>query len=89
MNIVFLGDDELISIGLNSIAALNIHCDYRLSFYNHGITKSEAVNLLKNADLSEKSGSLKNTIFLYYTYKMNTEIIAFGSTKTEECTVLD
>ena len=50
-------DVLIMTIGINSIVILNIHsvC-YRCVLVI--ITKSEAINLLSNADLSEKSRSL-------------------------------
>ena len=43
----------MMSISLNGIAFLNIHgVDYRRNIYEFG--KSDAVNLLQNADLTEK-----------------------------------
>ena len=44
------------SINLSNFAILNIKStDYR--FIISGITKSEAINLMQNADLTEKSGA--------------------------------
>ena len=55
----------MMPIELNSITILNIHgVDYRCTI--SGINKSEAINLLRNADLSEKSGLLQNMHFLYH-----------------------
>ena len=49
-------DPIMMSFDINSIAILNIHTvDCCIIF---GISKSQVMNLLKNADLSEKSGSL-------------------------------
>lgn len=45
------------SIDINNITILDIYgVDYRCII--HGIGKSEAIKLSRNADLSEKSGSL-------------------------------
>ena len=45
------------SIDVNSIAILNVHgVDYRCII--NEISKSEAINLFRNADLSEKGGTL-------------------------------
>lgn len=44
------------SVGINSNVNLDIHVDYRIIIIDIG--KSEAINLLKNSDLSENSGSL-------------------------------
>ena len=47
----------MMSIEIKNITVLNINgLDYR--FIIVGISKSEAINLLKNANLSDKSGSL-------------------------------
>ena len=47
------------STNFNNIAILNIHgVDYRCIFRK--ISQSEAISLLKNADLSENSGTLPN-----------------------------
>ena len=54
-------DVLMMSMDLNNIAIINIRgVDYR--HVTNGISKSEIVNLLQNADLSEKGRSL---IFLY------------------------
>ena len=54
----------MMSMNLNDIVILNIRgIDYRCII--NEISESEAVNLLQNVDLSEKSGSLKKIIFLY------------------------
>ena len=50
-------DVLMMSMNLSNIAILNINnADYRCII--SGISKSKAVNLLKNADLIEKSGTL-------------------------------
>ena len=47
----------MVSIDIKNITVLNINgLDYR--FIIVGICKSEAINLLKNANFSDKSGSL-------------------------------
>ena len=47
----------IMSVDINSIVILNIHgVDTRYIIV--GITKSEAIHLLRNADFSEKHGSL-------------------------------
>ena len=52
-------DDVLmISINVNQIAILNIKGAYYYCVIN-GINKSDAVNLLQNADLTKKKGVLK------------------------------
>ena len=58
-------DVLMISLDLNYIAILNIDgVDYGCII--NGISKSEAINLLENANLSEESGSSQNIIFLYH-----------------------
>ena len=48
---------DVLSMNLRDIAILNIiNADY--GCITSGISKSEAVNLLKNADLTEKSETL-------------------------------
>ena len=37
---------------------------YRIHFWH--ISKDEAINLLRNTDLTEKSGTLSNIVFLSY-----------------------
>ena len=57
-------DVLMMSMNLNDIAVLNIHgLDYRCII--NRISESEAVNLLQNADLSEKSGTFQVKSFLY------------------------
>ena len=56
----------MMSINLNDIAILNIQgSDYRRSEIN-GIRKSEAINLMQNTDLTEKSGTLLNIKKYFY-----------------------
>ena len=57
-------DDTLImSLNLSDIAILNIDSvDYRFIF--NEISKSEAVDLLQNADFDVKRGTLENIFFL-------------------------
>ena len=52
------------SMNLNDITILN-NCDFNYLCIINEINKRKAINLLKNADLSKKRGSLKNIIFLY------------------------
>ena len=52
-------DILIMSMNLSDIAILNIHsADHRII---SGIRKREAVNLLQNIDLNEKSGTLYKT----------------------------
>ena len=47
----------MMPINLNDIANINIKCaDYH--FINTGISKSEAINLMQNIDLTERSRTL-------------------------------
>ena len=56
-------DVLMMSMSLNNIAILDIYSvDYRCIIA--GISKSEAMKLLKNADLSEKIGRLQEMTFL-------------------------
>ena len=49
----------MMSINLSSIAISNIKCsDYRCIISL--ISKNEAINLMQNADLTEKNGTLQN-----------------------------
>ena len=53
----------MINTDIDSIVILNIFdLDYRYIIF--GLTKQEAINLLKIADLIENSGSLWNIVFL-------------------------
>ena len=55
-------DVLMIAINLDNITTVNIYSvDYCFAIVR--ITKSEAINSLRNADLSEKRGSLQNMIF--------------------------
>ena len=47
----------MISINLSDIAILNIHGADHLCIVSR-ISKSEAINLMKNVDLTEESGAL-------------------------------
>ena len=74
--------DVLTYMNLSDIAIWNIKgSDYRCII--NGIRKSEAINLMQNTDLTEKSGTLKNTKKLFSYVKMGKGILAFGNTKNE------
>ena len=61
-------DVYMMSIDINSSVILNIHgADYCCIIV--GITKPEAINLLKNADLSGSLWSIQR--FFYHVYKIN------------------
>ena len=54
----------MVSININSIAVLNIYgVDHR--YFIVGITKSEAINLLLNADLGGRYLSIKLVCFCF------------------------
>ena len=73
----------MISVNLNDTPILNICSVYYQSIII-GISKSEAVNLLQNADLSKKVEH-HMVQFLFITYKrMGVEIIAFGDIEIEK-----
>ena len=69
-------------MNLGYIAIQNIHCaDYRCVI--SGISKSEAINLMQNIDLTEKSGTLEKIIFFSH-LKMDEEILTFGDIENEK-----
>ena len=68
------------SSNLNDIAILNI-CSVDYCCAINGIDKREAMNLLQNADLTEKREVLQKN---YHIYKMGKEIITFGNTEVEK-----
>ena len=72
-------DLSIMSIKTDNIAILNIWgVDYCCNIY--GISKSDAVNLLQNANLTEKTGILLKII----TYKIGKESIRFGDNEIEK-----
>ena len=48
------------------------------------LSKSEAVNLLRNGDLTEKKREIKNTTFCLSNIKIRKKIAKSGDTKTEK-----
>ena len=77
------------SIKLSDIAILNIHgIDYYCNV--NRIDKSEVINLLQNADMTEEIGYYKNYkkiikfIKIIITYKIGTEIIRFNDIEIEK-----
>ena len=50
----------------------------------NGISKIDAVNVLKNADFTEERGILKKIRKIITTYKMSKEIITFGNIEVEK-----
>ena len=58
----------LMSINLDDIVISNINgIDFQCNI--NGVNKSEATNLLKNADLTEKSTTLSKLVFVYHIKK--------------------
>ena len=71
----------MMSIYINNIAILNIH-GVNYCCIISGISKSETINLFKNADFIEKRGTFmkhKKIIFI-----MTKEIITFGDIQIEK-----
>ena len=61
-------DVLMISMNLSNIAILEIHgVEYHCVI--NGISKSEAINLMQNIDLSEKSGTLQFIKKIFFMYK--------------------
>ena len=48
------------------------------------MSKDEARNLLKNADLTEKSGTLEHIMNLFPDIKLAKETVMFGDARTEK-----
>ena len=48
------------------------------------ISKNEAINLMQNADLTEKSGTLENMNNLFSYIRMGKEILTFGILKLKK-----
>ena len=70
-------------MNLSNIAILNIksgnyHCIIS------GISKSEAINLMQNTDLYQKSGTLLGHKSLLSYIKMGKETLTFGDIKIEK-----
>ena len=76
-------DVLIMSINLSDIAFLNI-CGVDYCCIINGISKSEAVGLLTNAKLNEKSRSLQNIVYIYCVKKIGTKIITFGDIETKK-----
>ena len=71
------------SMNLSDIAILNIKgSDYRC--ITNLISKNEAINLMQNADLTEKSGILSNIKDLLSHVKVCKEILTFGDIEIEK-----
>ena len=68
----------MMCIILSDIAILNIKSsDYH--YIISLISKNEAINLLQNADLTTKNGTLWNIKNIFSYVKMGEEIITFGN----------
>ena len=52
------------------------------------ITKNEAINLMKNADLTEKRGTLKSIKNLFSYIKLGKETLTFGNIEIEKKLIL-
>ena len=61
-------DVLMISVNLSNIAILEIHVVEYHCVINE-ISKSEAINLMQNIDLSEKSGTLQFIKKIFFMYK--------------------
>ena len=73
----------MMSINLDDIAILNIRSvDYRCVV--NGISKSKTVNLLQNADLSEKKGNTIKHKNLLSHIKICKEVTTFGDIEVEK-----
>ena len=76
-------DLVIMSINLSNIAFLNIKghdycCIISL------ISKNEAITLMQNADLTEKSETLENIKNLFSYIKVGKEVLTFGNTEIEK-----
>ena len=79
-------DVLMMSMNLGYIAIQNIHCaDYRCVIT--GISKSEAISLMQNIDLTEKSGTLEKIIFFTH-LKMDEETLTFGDIEVKNNQIL-
>ena len=73
----------MMSMNLSDIAILNIKgSDYCCIISL--ISKNEAINLMQNADLTGKSGTLQNIKNLFSYIKMAKEILTFGDIEIEK-----
>ena len=70
----------LMSMNLSDIAILNIkNCNYRCIISL--ISKNEAINLIQNADLTEKNQNIIMYTNLSSCIKIDKEILTFGNTE--------
>ena len=76
----------MLSFDLNNITILNIHgADYNCIIF--GMSKDEAIYILTNFGLSEKSGSLqykKNIFFLFVIIKVNNKKMKTSEEQNKE-----
>ena len=73
----------MMTVNLDDIAILNIFgVDNRCSI--DGISKSKFINLLQNAEFTEKREYYETKKKIIITYKMDKEIITFGDTEVEK-----
>ena len=73
----------MMSVNFSDIAILNIKgSDYRCIISL--ISKNEAINLMQNADLTKKSGTLYKHKNLLWHIKMGKEILTFGDIEIEK-----
>ena len=70
-------------MSFNDVAVVSVKGnDYRIHFCY--LSKDEAINLLKHADFTEKSGTLWNIKKLFPHIKMGKEINTFGDIEIEK-----
>ena len=68
---------------LSDIAILSIKGTNYCCMIN-GFSKNEAINFLKNVDMTEKSGTLQNIRNSFSHVKIGKEILTFGNTEIEK-----
>ena len=68
----------MMSVNLSDIAILNIKGSGYCCIFSL-ISKNDAINLIQNADLTEKSGALYSIEKLFSCIKMGKEILTFGN----------
>ena len=78
----------MMSMKLSDISNLSIKSAYHCCIIS-GISKNEAINLMRNANLTEKSGTLENIKNLLSYVKMGKEILTFGDTEFEKKNFLE
>ena len=73
----------MMSMKLSDISNLSIKSSYYCCIIS-GSSRNEAINLMRNANLTEKSGTLENIKNLLSYVKMGKEILTFGDTEFEK-----